>query len=158
MGVATNLLDRSKTCLMDYRENGFAGAQITAMEICEQMNIPAHLKEKRLKSTQKRFSYEAPDEPLEDALKQLEADFFKRVVDSAITSIEDKFQTMKSVKDKFGILWDLKHTAEMPKESLSECRNNLQNYLSSEHESDLNGKDLFQEIASTTPGHIHNNF
>uniref|UniRef100_H3A8E6 DUF4371 domain-containing protein n=1 Tax=Latimeria chalumnae TaxID=7897 RepID=H3A8E6_LATCH len=133
--LATNLLESTKTFLMDNR-NGFAGAPITTKEICEQMSIPAHLKQK------------SPDKPFQDALKQLEANFFNRVGDSAITSIEDRFQTMGSVKDKVGILWDLKQAAEMPKELLSEHCNNLQNNLSSKHESDLNGKGLFQENLS----------
>uniref|UniRef100_H3AP69 DUF4371 domain-containing protein n=1 Tax=Latimeria chalumnae TaxID=7897 RepID=H3AP69_LATCH len=73
--LATNLLESTKTFLMDYRENGFAGAQTTAKEICEQMNIPAYLKQKCLRK-KNHFSYEAPDKPFEDALKQLEADLF----------------------------------------------------------------------------------
>lgn len=92
---------------MDYRGNGFAGAQITAKEICEEMNIPSHLKEKHVRSTKTHFSCKAPEKPLEYALMRLEAEgFFNTVVDSAIKSAENRIQTINTVKDKFGILFD----------------------------------------------------
>ena len=47
--------------------------------------------EKELRSTKKHFAYEAPEEPIADAMKRLEATFFNIVVDTAIESLKDRF-------------------------------------------------------------------
>jgi len=47
--------------------------------------------EKELRSTKKHFAYEAPEEPIADAMKRLEATFFNVVVDTAIESLKDRF-------------------------------------------------------------------
>ncbi|KAK0132378.1 hypothetical protein N1851_032744 [Merluccius polli] len=52
------------------------------------MNVEAVLQQKRLRSTRRRFAYEAPDES--DALKRLETTFFNVVVDCAIQSLDDR--------------------------------------------------------------------
>ncbi|QQP53576.1 Zinc finger MYMtype protein 1like [Caligus rogercresseyi] len=51
------------------------------------MNVDADLQQKRLRSTERHFSYAASDEPLSDALKKLELTFFNFVVDAATSAI-----------------------------------------------------------------------
>lgn len=68
------------------------------------MNTEAVLKEKRLWSTKKHFAYEAADEPQSDAMKKLKVSFFNVVVDCCIQSLEDRFQSLREVKDNFGVL------------------------------------------------------
>lgn len=67
LDVAVDLLAKATTSLTAYRETGFASAQAIAKDICEEMNVEAVLKEKRLRSTKKHFAYEAPDEPIAEA-------------------------------------------------------------------------------------------
>lgn len=57
------------------------------------MNVEAVLTQKRLRSTKRQFS-ESPDEPLHDALKNLEVTFFNVVVDAAISSLKERFLTL----------------------------------------------------------------
>ena len=66
-------------------------AQTAAKCICEKMNVEAVLKEKRLRTTKRHFSHEAPDEPIVNALKNLEVNFFNEVVNTAVTSMQERF-------------------------------------------------------------------
>ncbi|KAI2665721.1 52 kDa repressor of the inhibitor of the protein kinase [Labeo rohita] len=63
LDVAVGLIKKNKENLHSYRITGFVDAQVSAKEICEQMNTEAVLKEKRLRSTKRHFAYEAADEP-----------------------------------------------------------------------------------------------
>lgn len=104
LDVAVNLLESTKSHLLSYRNDGFAAAQASAKDACEEMHVETVLKEKRLRSMKTHFTYEAPDEPVRDALKRLETTFFNVVVDSAIASLDDRFESFGQVKSKFGVL------------------------------------------------------
>ncbi|XP_039613975.1 zinc finger MYM-type protein 1-like [Polypterus senegalus] len=73
--VEVNLLKKTERGLLNYRATGFASAQMSAKDMCEDMNVEAVLQQKRLRSTKRHFSYELFDEPLSDALKKLEVTF-----------------------------------------------------------------------------------
>ncbi|XP_064100792.1 uncharacterized protein LOC135211410 [Macrobrachium nipponense] len=75
LDVAVDILKKAETSLVSYRDTGFADAQTSAKEICEEMNVEAALKQKRLRTTKRQFSYEAPDEPITDALKKMSFHF-----------------------------------------------------------------------------------
>ncbi len=104
LDVAVSLIQKSKANLITYRTTGFNDAQVSAKEICEEMNTEPVLKEKRLRSTKRHFAYEAPDESITDAMKRLEVSFFNVVVDCSIQSLEDRFQSLGEVRDNFGVL------------------------------------------------------
>lgn len=104
LDVAVDLLRKAETSLGSYRDTGFADAQTSAKEMCEEMNVVAALKEKRLRTTKRQFSYEAPDEPLTDALKKMEVSFFNAVVDVAIASLRERTEMMSDVAKKFSVL------------------------------------------------------
>lgn len=82
------------------------------------MNVEAVLKEKRLRNSMRHFSYEAPDEPVTDALKNLEVNYFNIVVDSAVASMIERFETLNQVKTKYGVLLNFSTASEMSSESL----------------------------------------
>ncbi|KAK0151933.1 hypothetical protein N1851_006703 [Merluccius polli] len=90
------------------------------------MSVEAVLQQKRLK---RHFAYEAPDEPI---------GFFNVVVDCAIQSLDDRFQPLGDVKDKFSVL--LNHL------TLSNKCDELCKILTCRDESDIDGKELDYEI------------
>ncbi|XP_066958859.1 uncharacterized protein [Macrobrachium rosenbergii] len=53
LDVAVDLLTKTKSSLTNYRRTGFASAQASTKDMCEEMNIEAVLKQKRLRSTKK---------------------------------------------------------------------------------------------------------
>ncbi|KAJ8346579.1 hypothetical protein SKAU_G00279800 [Synaphobranchus kaupii] len=137
LDVAVNLLESTKSHLLSYRNDGFAAAQASAKDACEEMHVETVLKEKRLRSTKTHFAYEAPDEPVRDALKRLETTFFNVVVDSAIASLDDRFETPFGVLQNFPTLDD---------EALEKQCEELENTLRSGEEADIDGRELAMEI------------
>ncbi|KAK4303654.1 hypothetical protein Pmani_024345 [Petrolisthes manimaculis] len=104
LDVAVDLLKKAEDSLCSYRHTGFVSAQISAKEICEEMNVVAVLKTKRLRTTKREFSYEAFDEPLTDTMKKLEVSFFNAVVDVAVASLRERTEMMSNVASKFSVL------------------------------------------------------
>ncbi|GAA6098845.1 uncharacterized protein LOC113098882, partial [Tachysurus ichikawai] len=117
-----------------------------AKSICEEINVEAVLKEKRLRNSKRHFSYEAPDEPVTDALKNLEVNFFNIVVDSAVTSMDERFQTLNQVKTKYGVLLNFSTASQMSSESLKAHCMEVQNTLTFRDGCDISGMDLAHEI------------
>uniref|UniRef100_UPI00359004C9 zinc finger MYM-type protein 1-like n=1 Tax=Myxine glutinosa TaxID=7769 RepID=UPI00359004C9 len=143
LDVAVNLLESTKSHLLSYRNDGFAAAQASAKDACEEMHVETVLKEKRLRSTKTHFAYEAPDEPVSDALKRLDTTFFNVVVDSAIASLDDGFETLGQVKSKFGVLQNF---PTLDDEALEKQCEELENTLRSGEEADIDGRELAMEI------------
>ncbi len=76
---------------------------MAAKDICEEINVEAVWKQKRLRSTQRHFSYESHDEPFSDALRRLEVGFFNVVVDAATSAITEVFYIGKCGKHVRGL-------------------------------------------------------
>lgn len=141
--VAVSLLNGIEKYLQSYRATGFVTAQMSAKDICEEMNVEAVLQQKRLRSTKRHFSYEAFDEPLSDALKKLEVTFFNVVVDAAASAVQERFSTLQNVREKFGVLSNFRNLPD--KELQKECET-LQTTLHFKGHSDVDGRELVQEL------------
>ncbi|KAL6463249.1 hypothetical protein MHYP_G00276400 [Metynnis hypsauchen] len=120
----------------------------TAKELCEALNIEPELKQKRLRSTKRQFGYEAPDEPFSDAQKRLEVEFFNHVVDSALTSLQERFETMSQVRDTFGVLLDFQKVHGISKQDLHKHCMDVEKTLTDKGEADIDGREMMQEIIS----------
>lgn len=116
---------------------------MAAKDICEEMNVEAVLKQKRLRSTKRHFSYESHDEPFSDALKKLEVEFFNVVVDAATSAIQERFSTLEIVGNKFGVLTNF---TTLTDEELAEQCEELGTTLHFEGHSDLDSGELVKEI------------
>ena len=143
MDVAVDLLRKTEASLVSYRDNGFASAQVSPKEMCEEMNVEAVLKQKRLRTTKRQFSYEAPDEDVSDALKKMEISFFTVVVDVFIVSLQERFQTLGAIVKKFRVLVNF---PDLPNEELKKQCEALGNTLSCSEQSDLDWKELALEL------------
>ncbi len=116
---------------------------MAAKDICEEINVEAVLKQKRLRSTKHHFSFESHDEPFSDALMKLEVGFFNVVVDAATSAITKRFSTLENVGNKF---WVLTNLPSLAGEELTEQCNALGTTLHFEAHSDLDSRELVQEI------------
>ncbi|XP_064079397.1 uncharacterized protein LOC135196474 [Macrobrachium nipponense] len=124
LDLAVDILKKAETSLVSYRDTGFADAQTSAKEICEEMNVEAALKQKRLRTTKRQLSYEAPDEPITDALKKMEFSFFNVVVDMAIESLRERTGMMSDVAKKFSVLINFSDltSSELEKQAKDLCK------------------------------------
>ncbi|KAK5881994.1 hypothetical protein CesoFtcFv8_020629 [Champsocephalus esox] len=91
------------------------------------MNVEAVLKQKRLRTTKRQFSYESLEEQVSDALKKLEVSFFNMVVDVSIASLQERFKALGEVEEKFGVLLNF---PDLTKEDLTKQCETLSNTLS----------------------------
>ncbi len=101
------------------------------------------MKQKRLRSTKRHFSYESHDEPFSDALRKLEVGFFNVVVDAATSAITERFSTLENVGIKF---WVLTNFPSLADEELAEQCNALGTTLHFEGHSDLDSREFVQQI------------
>ncbi|XP_030225015.1 zinc finger MYM-type protein 1-like [Gadus morhua] len=143
LDVALNLLRKTVDSLVSYRSTGFASAQVSARDLCEEINVDTVLKQKRLRKTKRQFSYESPDEPEGDALKKLEISFFNVIVDASVTSLQERFKLLGDVQDKFGVLINFPNLTE--EELAQECET-LSNTLSQGDHKDFDGRELALEL------------
>ncbi|KAK7922330.1 hypothetical protein WMY93_009232 [Mugilogobius chulae] len=141
--IAVGLLRKTESALQSYRATGFVSAQTSVKTICEEMNVEAVLQMKRLRSTKRHFTYESFDEPISDALKKLEVEFFNAVVDCAVSSIQERFTTLQAVGDKFGVLSNFQNLTE---EALTEQCKALDAALQHNGQSDVDGGELKMEM------------
>lgn len=146
LDIAVQLISNAKASLTQYRDTGFSDAQTTARSICEEMNVEAVLKDKRLRTSKKHFSYEAPDEPVADALRNLEVNFFNIVVDSTIASIDKRFETLNQVKTKYGVVLNFSTACQTSSDSLKAQCMELEKTLTFNQDCDISGVDLANEI------------
>ncbi len=138
-----SLLKKTERGLQSNRASGFVTGQMAAKDICEEINVEAVLKQNRLRSTKHNFSFESHDEPFSDALRKLEVGFFNVVVDAATSAITKRFSTLENVGNKFGVLTNFPSIAG---EELTEQCNALGTTLHFEAHSDLDSRELVQEI------------
>ncbi|KAM3624160.1 uncharacterized protein V6R79_019961 [Siganus canaliculatus] len=143
--VAMSLVQRNQKNLISYRATGFKDAQVSAKDMCEQMNTDAVLKQKRLRTTKRHFAYEMPDEPQADALKRLEVSFFNAVVDCSIRSLEDRFQSLQEVRSHFGVLLNFCQLDAQTRRNQCQL---LGDKLTLGEEADVDGSALATEMES----------
>ncbi len=102
------------------------------------MNVEAVLKQKRLRTTKRQCGYEAPNEPVGDAnQKYEEKKKFYVVVDTALSSLDERFQTLEEVNGKFGALLNFPN---MSKEELPEYCQTLSTALSHDGQPDIDAE------------------
>jgi hypothetical protein len=107
------------------------------------MNVEAVLQQKRLRSTKQHFSYESFDESLSDALKTLVVTFFQcRCCCCNFTALQERFSTLETVGEKFGVLSTFQ---SLSNEELTEQCEALSMTLHCKEHSDLDGRELAQE-------------
>ncbi|XP_042240910.1 uncharacterized protein LOC121878653 [Homarus americanus] len=143
LGVAVDLLKKTRDDIVSYRNTGFADALTIAKEICEAMSVDTVLKQKRLRTKKCHFSYECADEPVSDVLKRMETTFFNVVVDTVISSLNERFKTLGEVNEKFKVL--LGFTDMSDKDIVDHCQT-LSNTLTHGGNSDIDGRELAMEL------------
>lgn len=133
-----NLISIAKPSLTTYLETESFEAQTTGKIICEEMNV-----EKRTRLT--------------DALQKPEVHYFNIVVDSALTSMDETFETLSQVKSHDGVLLNFSTASQMTRESLKAHCTEVENTLSFRDDGDISGNDLAHKIQNL-PANKSDNF
>lgn len=106
--------------------------------------------EQRLRKRKKHFDYETEDEPIIDPQNSFKCNFYYIILDSTLSSLNERFELLRSNSDIFLIFYSIKNLIQMSdKELLKHC-NDLQIHLTDNvlNESDISGPELYEEIIS----------
>ena len=137
--------------LNNYREVGFEKAKAEATIIAESMDIEPNFPAQRRRIIKKKKYF---DEELErddefETLSEEEkfkVDFFLRIVDQAIVSLQMRFEQFEEYGKIFGFLFDLKKLRLTSDDGLKASCINLQSCLKHGEISDIDGNHLFLEL------------
>ena len=146
--VATGMIHELTKFLISYRQDGFMSAKINAKELAECLELESYTFQHKVSAPRrkrKQFSYETIDEPILDAEKKFEVEFFNKLVDQAISSLENRFTQLTEYANAFGFLYNIKHACDDSNNLQQKCKN-LQKKLTHEGETDVDGMELYHEI------------
>ena len=99
-----------------------------------------------MRCTKRQFGNEAPDEHFSNAQKRLEVEFFNRGVDSALTSLQERFETLSQVRDTFGLLLDFQKVHGISKDDLRKHCLDVEKALIDKGKADVDGLEMMQEM------------
>ncbi|KAL6545318.1 hypothetical protein OROGR_009192 [Orobanche gracilis] len=137
------LVDYFKT----YRKTGFDNAIIEAKEIANNMGIEPEFPIKRSFRRKKQFD-EIPNTERErqSAQDTFRTDYFYVLVDGALVQLESRFEQMKYFESIFGFLFDASQFVYLDDNDLKKSCLNLEDALTNDGDSDIDGKYLLAEL------------
>lgn len=153
LAAAKDQLKTTKSYLQKLRsDEGFGSVLVDAREVAEELNIQATFETEtlptRLKKKKKQFDYEADDEPLVSPQEHFKVNFHFAILDTAISSLDERFQQLEEVTSIFGFLYNISKVNTEPettKSLLDECMN-LEHFLSNTESKDIEGHELCNEV------------
>ncbi|CAH0551203.1 unnamed protein product [Brassicogethes aeneus] len=110
LSEATAHLEKTRTFLENLRsDQEFDKILSEAMEICDELNILALFQLEsqpiRLRKKKTQFSYETEDEPIQDAKQHFKFNFYFAILDTAISSVTERFTQTNQISSIFGFLY-----------------------------------------------------
>lgn len=91
--------------LEDFRQNGLVASETDAREIAEALDIERIFPAKRKRKTTRQFLYEGQEETQSSPEEHFRRDFFLPLVDTALCSLNDRFNKLANVFDLYGFLF-----------------------------------------------------
>ncbi|XP_047132433.2 zinc finger MYM-type protein 1-like [Hydra vulgaris] len=128
---------------------GFARMLVDAAEIAKDLEIPPTFEaEPRLRRRKKQFAYEAEDEPVQDPKQNFKVNFFFAILDTAIRSVEERFEQMRTIESVFGFLYHIHGLQSKTSQEILECCMKLESALQHGDNRDLVASDLCGKLQS----------
>lgn len=142
----TEMLNRC--CFMqDYRKTGFEKAIETAKNIASELGVDPIFKPlKRVRRIKRHFDEKARDQPIENAEKSFEVNFFNTLLDTVISALNERFEQLYDFSATWNFLFDLKKLPK--KEELFKHCADLQIKLTVNGKSDIEGYLLCDKLLS----------
>ena len=163
LNEAVSTLQKTNEFLHNFKESGLQGSIATAKELADELEMnpdemtfprKADVRRRRKK---RQFSYEAPDEPVENPEDAYRINFFNVLMDQATMSFDERFSQLKKFQDIFGFLFniptykdihsDCSRSAELQKLCRSlQLALSKKGDASADDESDIDGQSLYDEL------------
>nr|XP_016851220.1 PREDICTED: uncharacterized protein LOC107983214 [Anolis carolinensis] len=145
------LIKSVKTFLERMRsEEGLNSIITDAKELAEKIDATANFEkeqEPRPRKVNRQFSYESKDEAVHSGKDSFKVNFFFAVLDTAISSLKERFQLMDNHSGSFKFLYDISNLGKCLKENdLKYACQRLETVLTDGEDHDVNGGDLYKEL------------
>ena len=147
MAAAKDQLSKTKLYLQRLRcDDGFGSILVDTRGVAEELNIQPTFETEtlptQLKKKKKQFDYEADDEPLVSPQEHFKVNFHFAILNTAISSLDEKFQQLDEITSIFGFLYNIsKVNAATTKSLMDDCMN-LQHFLSNNEAKDIESHEL----------------
>lgn len=103
----------------------------------------------RQRKKTRQFDYEHEDEIIDNPEISFKVNFFLRIIDQSLTSLQERFTLLKEHMNSFQFLYLL--STSQNKESLLCCCKKLEQKLTHENQTDIDAEDLCEEILHCLP-------
>jgi len=142
--TATSIVKGCLNYIISYRNTGYIYAVSSAKKIAETLNLETSFKPKRHRITKRQFQYENLDNYEPTPEEEFKRDFFYRLIDTSITSIQSRFEQLEAHKNTWGFLYNISDLPEH--DTLVKHCMDLHNTLKNEDQNDINGVYLCVEL------------
>lgn len=146
LSIATSLLKGLKEFLCNFRENGFKSSQEIAQKLCDEYGISSSFKQNRLIKRKRFMHSEIEDSETNDPEEKFYRNYFLRIINQGIISIEERFKQLSHHFEHFGFLYNAQTLKLMSNEDLEKHCMDLDLLLRDGDSRDINGIDLYNEI------------
>ncbi|XP_010431348.1 PREDICTED: uncharacterized protein LOC104715655 [Camelina sativa] len=135
----------------EYRETGFQAAKVETERIAVDMDIdPTFYVKAKRGCKRKRYHDEEAEKVGEDVIftaeKNFRVNYFIKIVDQGLVSLETRFDQLQSYEKIFGFLFDLRKLQLANDGDLMDSCTNFEAFLKHDIHSDLDANDLFLEL------------
>ncbi|XP_042415487.1 putative DUF21 domain-containing protein At3g13070, chloroplastic [Zingiber officinale] len=144
--IAINLLQGLDQFLDEFREEGFASSMNEAKQMASEMGIEPKFQEKRIIRRKKQFDESDNDNVTRSSEESFRVEYFLFIIDQARSSLQVRFEQFKQYQEIFGFLLNLEKLKSEPLTSLMKSCMELQQFLSHDGRSDINGDELCSEL------------
>lgn len=150
---ALDALNDLNKFLNDYRSDDsfkeiVESSKLVAKEIDAECVFFSKRPLRRRKKT-KQFDYEHEDEIIENPEISFKVNFFLRIIDQSLASLQERFTLLKEHMNSFQFLYML--STSQNKETLLRSCKQLQQKLTHENQTDIDAEDLCEEILHCLP-------
>uniref|UniRef100_A0A8C3FTF5 HAT C-terminal dimerisation domain-containing protein n=1 Tax=Chrysemys picta bellii TaxID=8478 RepID=A0A8C3FTF5_CHRPI len=107
---AIQKLQQTKNILEEFRsDEGFKRTLVDSLKLAEEIDFPAEFEPEPIHIRQKKqqFSYEGRDTLIQNPKQRFKMNFYFAVLDTAIHSVNERFQQMQQLESVFGFLYDI---------------------------------------------------
>ncbi|XP_042415429.1 zinc finger MYM-type protein 1-like [Zingiber officinale] len=144
--IAINLLQGLVQFLDEFRDEGFASSMNEAKQMASEMGIEPTFREKRIIRRKKQFDESDNDNVTRSGEESFRVEYFLFIIDQARSSLQVRFEQFKQYEEIFGFLLNLEKLKNEPLTSLMKSCMELQQFLSHDGRSDINGDELYSEL------------
>ncbi|XP_046753080.1 zinc finger MYM-type protein 1-like [Diprion similis] len=147
----SQLLSEVSKFLQEYRsDESFANLIERAKEVATEVEVEPgfqRISAVRMRRKKRHFDYESQDETLSDPTAKFRVDFFHFIIDTAMSSIEERFKLLRSHNDHFQFLYNITNLRAASDSDVLKACQKLSKFLTDGDSTDIDDAiDFCQEL------------